>query len=232
MCSSKLGVILTNGVLLVLSLVMLMVGAVIQSSVNENYRLFTAYASLPSTLTLAFGVVLSLTALLALISVYCRNDSLLSVHIYTLTLLMIIELAVGISGFAVKPRVLDTITDSLRSAESKYTSDNLSHSSWNSFQQDLKCCGLYRYDEWFHVLGNSSLPDSCCISYGVGCGRDALSSDNFYQTGCASAISRWANRHEISFAVLLPLMLILQFFALVCSRSYIRVLNIFNSFEN
>lgn len=211
---------------------MLIAGPINHGYLNGNCRLFTTYTSVPSALTINFGVVLSLTVVLAVISVYCRNDSLLSVPIYTLTQLMIIELAVGISGFAVKPRVLDTITDSLRSAESKYTSDNLSHSSWNSFQQDLKCCGLYRYDEWFHVLGNSSLPDSCCISYGVGCGRDALSSDNFYQTGCASAISRWAHRHEISFAVLLPLMLILQFFALVCSRSYIRVLNIFNSFEN
>ncbi|CAE1297235.1 unnamed protein product [Acanthosepion pharaonis] len=133
---------------------MLIAGAIIHSSLKKNYRLFTACISVPSTLAITFEVVLSLTVLLSLISVNRRNDVLLSVHIYTLALLMIIELAVGISRFALKPIVLETITDSLRFAESKYTSDSLSRFSWNSFQDDLKYYGLYRYDEWFLVLGN------------------------------------------------------------------------------
>ena len=232
MCTSKFGVILTNAILFVISLVMIIAGAVTQNYLTINYRLIIGSISTPASFTIVFGSLLLLTAMLALISIFCRNYILLSIYIYTLGFLLIIQLGIGIAGFVMKSLMLRMIVDALLSAEPRYLSDSLANSTWNAVQRDLLCCGLHRHDEWFYYFGNSSLPDSCCIHYTPGCGEVAVKTGNVFETDCASAINVCAKKYEIQFAILLPIMLTLEFVSLVCARRHVRVLNIFNTFED
>lgn len=225
MCLSKHCLVFVNFVFLVLALVLLFVGIIIQNSLSGNYDLFSGYASTPAALMIAFGALLSFTSLLALLGVCCRSYCLLSVYICSLVVLVIVELSVGIAGFVAKSHVLSIVTNSMRSAESKYTSDHLVFVTWDSVQRNLKCCGVEKYDEWFPYLGNSSLPDSCCIVYAVDCGLVATEIGKFYQTDCSSAISYWADKHAILIAVFFSSIIVFQLLLLPCWKQYVDVLD-------
>lgn len=222
MCSSRFCLVFINVIFLVVSTVLLVIGAIIQASLDGNYGLFRGHLNIPAALTLAFGSFLLATSVLALLSVFCRSNSLLSAYICMLVLLIVIELSVGIAGFVTKSPVLSLITDTLRSAESKYTGVRFVKVTWDSVQRNLKCCGVYHYKEWFRYLGNSSIPDTCCTIYTIDCGRVAVPG-YFYETGCSRAISAWADSHEITIAVLYSCIVTLHLVCLLCLKRYLRV---------
>lgn len=220
MCSSKYCIVFVNLIFVLLALVLLIIGSTIQISLNGNYGMFSDHVSTPVALIISFGALLSLSSLLALLGVYFRSHFLLSVYVFTMFVLIVVELSVGIAGFVVKSRVLSLIADSMRSAEPKYTINHFASADWDSVQRDLKCCGVDSHNEWFAYLGNSSLPDSCCIVYTVDCGCDAVSTANFYQTSCNDAISTWTRRRETPAAILFPFIIIFQTLSVLCSKRY------------
>lgn len=221
MCSSKQYLIFANLVFLILAFVLLLIGAVIQSSLAGDYSLFHKHLATPASLTIAFGVILSFTALFAIVSVYYKHHKILSVYSGVLVILIVIEVCVGIAGFVTKPHVLNLIKDSMRLTESKYTVDNSVSATWDSLQRDLKCCGVDQYKEWFRYLGNASLPDSCCVLYTIDCGRNSTVINDFYLTGCATAVSYWTGRHEISIAILFTFLIIFQILSVLASKRYL-----------
>lgn len=217
MCLPKHCLVFVNVSFLILSIVLLNIGAIIQASLVSNYHLFNEHLGAPAALTIFFGALLSFMALLALLSVYCRSHCLLSVYICSLVVLVVIELSLGIAGFLTRSHALSLIGDSLRLAESRFTSDHFAGSTWNSVQRELKCCGVNNYEEWFSYLGNSSVPDSCCTLYAIDCGKVALKAGNFYPTSCASAISKWAENNGIYIAILVTFIIIFQLLSLFLS---------------
>ncbi|CAE1297233.1 unnamed protein product [Acanthosepion pharaonis] len=164
-----------------------------QASLVSNYHLFNEHLRAPAALTIFFWRLTLLLALLALLSVYFEAT------VYCLS------------------HALSLIGDSLRLAESRFTSDHFAGSTWNSVQRELKCCGVDNYEEWFSYLGNSSVPDSCCTLYAIDCGKVALKAGNFYPTSCANAISKWAENNGIYIAILVTFIIIFQLLSLFLS---------------
>lgn len=222
---SKYYLLIINIILLLSSLGIFIVGGIVKSDLNANYSLFREHVNNPLAFLITFGVGLCLAVLITFISVYRQNHVMLSLYIFVMALLVVIELSVGIAIFVTKSRVLSLITQSLRSAESVYSSDHVAALAWDSVQRGWRCCGLYRHDEWFRYLGRSSLPRSCCVRYSSGCGNDAVQTGNFYQTGCASALSQWAHKAEITTAVLTTFLMSLQLLSLPLARRYQRILH-------
>lgn len=232
MCSPTPWLVFINIIFFVISLVVLIIGTIIQTSLGDSYSLFNGYINAPAALTITCGALLSLTAMLAFISIYCRSRVLLSVYVFVVTFLIVIELSVGATYVVAKSYVLDIITGSLRSAESKFANDHFSSSTWNSVQRDLKCCGVDSYKEWFYYLGNSSVPDSCCILYTVGCGVNATTTANCFQPDCATAITEWADGHALSMTIFLAFIVSLQLLSLLFSWRCLRGLYRYDSIES
>lgn len=210
-----------NLVFLAISLILVIAGALIHVSLNGN-SVFGGRINAPAALPISFGFLLTLTAVFGIISITYRNSVLLCAYICFLSTLILIELPLGIIGFMVKSRVLKMITDSLRSAESKYTTDIFAASIWDTLQRELKCCGVHRHSEWLYYLNGSSLPDSCCVVYSLSCGNFAVSTGGFYQSGCTNAIAQWANKHEAAMAVVFTFIIVLQLLSIILSRTYNR----------
>ena len=217
MCTAKHCFVFINIIFLLLSVVLLNIGILIQTTLNGNYPLFRGHLGAPAAIIVAFGALLSIMALIALLGVYCRSNRLLSVYIYSQIVFIVIELSLGIAAFLTRSHALRIIKESLLSAESKYASEGFASSTWNSIQQELKCCGVDHYVEWFKYFGNYSLPDSCCALYKVDCGRTALENGNFYDRDCISAIFKWAQENGISVAVLVTFIIIFQILSLFLS---------------
>lgn len=210
-----------NLVFLTISLVLVITGTLNHVSFNGN-SVFGGRINAPAALPISFGFLLTLTALFGIISVCYRNSVLLCAYICFLSTLILIELPLGIIGFMVKSRVLKMITDSLRSAESKYTTDIFVASIWDTLQRELKCCGINRHSEWLYYLNGSSLPDSCCVVYSLSCGNFAIATGGFYKSGCTNAIAQWADKHEAAMAVLFTVIIVIQLLSLILSRTYNR----------
>lgn len=219
MCSSKCFFIVANLILMALSLMLLIFSAIIQDF-DSSYILFREYACTPTGLSIIFGSCLLCISWFALASVCLRSTFLLSVYFCILFVVTVVEVAIVIALLVMRSHVMNLITDSLLLAESKYAGDATASKTWNTLQRDLKCCGVDGHDEWFRYLGGSSVPDSCCVLYSVGCGSEAVRTGNFYETGCATAISNWSHRHVITIAIFFSLAMLSQIFSLLTSQIY------------
>ncbi|XP_072034863.1 tetraspanin-4-like [Amphiura filiformis] len=67
--------------------------------------------------------------------------------------------------------------------------------AWDTLQQEEKCCGFDRPNDWFQYAGKTfgvgDTPDSCCQIYQVGCGRSG--NDYRFKEGCGDAIMDTVN---------------------------------------
>ena len=209
---------------MIVSLMVLVFTAIIQDFDN-GYMLFRENFCTPTGLSIIFGCCLLCLSWLAIASICLRSPFLLSTYFCILFITSVIEVATVIALFVMKSHIIDLVTDSLLLAQSRYTIDNTSVKMWNTLQHSLKCCGVETYSEWFHYLRNSSVPDSCCTLYSVGCGRDAVRADNFYLLGCVSAISNWTHKHIITISVFFSFAMLMQILSLFASQFYRRSLS-------
>ena len=224
---SKTCLIFASAFFFTLGTILLFIGTAFQRAVSEEFSQYSVYTNIPTILIICLGASLVLTSLLSLLSIGCRNPIILFVYIIIFTILIIVELLVGAAVFASKSHMLGLVKESMRTTEILYTSDHSASFSWDSIQQNLHCCGLDHYEEWFRYLNKSSLPDSCCVRLTKGCGTDSISTGNFYQTDCTVAISRCVRSYSIAFAILLTFVIIFQFLSLFCARIYL--LDLINS---
>lgn len=218
--------------ILAYSLFLLLLGVKIENLLNDGYSLFIEYVGIPVAFLTTLGVFLSLAMLISFASFYCRNRLLLFPYVCLLSVLIVTQLVVGVTFYANKSRLLSLVPEILRSAESAYNRDYFANSTWNSIQQDLECCGVEHFQEWFLYFSNSSLPDSCCINYSVDCGIDAIPTDNFHKADCAGAAYRWAEQHIMATGVSFFLMLILQIICLLYSCCYLQTCYQHNSISD
>lgn len=230
MCSSsKYYLIVLNVFFLILSFVFITIGVIIQTILAANFTFLSEHLAPPAAVMLTFGILIFSASLLGLFSVSCRSQYLLWIYICFLVILIVVEFFQVISGLVAKSHVLRLILDSLRAAQSKYTRDYPASFTWDSIQRDLKCCGVSDVQEWSPHLHNKSLPDSCCTLYIINCGKTALETGNFYQSGCIGAISQWVDRLQIIIGVSVCIIIILQLQSLACSRGYLKVLQCYGS---
>ena len=213
-----------NGLLMPFSVWLIFIGTIIQTTLHGANGLFGGYVDIPPTLAILLGLLIAITSLIALLGVYFRNYRALSVYGYMLIILIVVEFSVGISGFALKSHMFGLIVDTMRSAEIEYSQNHLVNQSWDFIQQKLECCAVYTHTEWFHYLGEPHLPDSCCLSKDLDCGRTAISNGNFQKTPCSDIIFKWAHENEVVAAVLLPFIIILQIFSVFSSKFYQRAI--------
>uniref|UniRef100_A0A8C0G9F1 Tetraspanin n=1 Tax=Chelonoidis abingdonii TaxID=106734 RepID=A0A8C0G9F1_CHEAB len=57
----------------------------------------------------------------------------------------------------------------------------------NIIQEEMHCCGVTDYTDWFPVLGTNVVPDRCCMENSQDCGRNStdLFEDNKHVLGTA-----------------------------------------------
>lgn len=91
-------------------------------------------------------------------------------------------------------------------------------------QQEFKCCGAIRFEDWEVSLWHKgppsrpsdSVPDSCCKTTSEGCGRRNHPS-NIYYTGCIYKLADEVKEHLIILGAVGLGICVLQIFGMVLS---------------
>ncbi|CAI7998339.1 Tetraspanin-7 [Geodia barretti] len=124
---------------------------------------------------------------------------ILVVYAISLGLLVVCEIAGGITAAVARNKVESVFRDSANSTFSKYNDsrDSSERDTWNQFQKDFKCCGVESYKDYRTVFKNDSVPVSCCDSRKIDDGENCTmvvqnvtnnANHYIYSKGCADAI--------------------------------------------
>ncbi|XP_064421729.1 CD63 antigen-like [Latimeria chalumnae] len=141
-----------------------------------------------AALLIVVGVIITIISFLGCCGTWSENQCLLITFTAFLAVILIIEIAAGITFYVLHPKIEKLITTQSTKIIDEYSSKM--QNSINDIQSKFHCCGGKNYTDWFysHIWGkNSSVPDSCCKKPKTGCGSNT-SSENIYQQGCLEKI--------------------------------------------
>lgn len=135
-------------------------GSVVLAGIND-YSHFVGSALLaPPIVLIVAGAIVFIIAFLgcfgAIREVYC----MLITFAILLIVILIVELAVGITGAVVKNSFEMVLKDTLKQSMANYSINDAEKEVWDKFQAKLQCCGVDSSDDWSAVTGN--IPYSCC----------------------------------------------------------------------
>ena len=73
-----------------------------------------------------------------------------------------LQIGSGIAAFALKGDLKDAIEVNMKTAMGSYTNETEYKDVWDAVQNNFQCCGVEKPDDWYNVLGNNNVADSCC----------------------------------------------------------------------
>ena len=110
---------------------------------------------------------------------------------FFLFLILIAQIGAGIAAFALKGDLKDAIEVNMQTAMGSYTNETEYKDVWDAVQSNFECCGVEKPKDWYPVLGNNTVADSCCEDGQVeGCGKDkGPTLEGIYPEGCFTKFS-------------------------------------------
>jgi CD63 antigen len=121
-----------------------------------------------------------------------------------LTVIFILELAAGITGYILKNSTKELVMNALRPTMIHYADPDNKHitKGWDEIHTNFRCCGLESYEDWKQAQ-NGSVPLSCCeIPNGV---LDEFKCNNetttLYPDGCVNTFGSFIQTHAASLAI-------------------------------
>ncbi|XP_043965363.1 tetraspanin-7-like [Gambusia affinis] len=121
----------------------------------------------------------------------CRGRPwMLKLYAVFLSLVFVIELVAGISGFIFRQEIKGTFLTSFSEAVMWYNGYDERSMAVDSVQRTLHCCGVQNFTSWFSSVyfPASGIPASCCVTY-VECSKAelknvTLAAHKVYRQGC------------------------------------------------
>jgi len=192
-----------NFIFFLAGLGLIIAGAVVQT----KFDTFTAFVgdsfSGAAILLIIVGSVIFIIGFFGCCGAYKENYCMTMTFAVLLGIIFILEIAAGITAYAMRNQVKTFVEGALSESMGKY--GNASNPgitrSWTVAQTDFKCCGIHNYTDWVDSTANltaNSLPDSCCQVFEDGCGTNVLkehASDLnefiFADQGCLGGFVGW-----------------------------------------
>ncbi|XP_043231853.1 tetraspanin-9-like [Amphibalanus amphitrite] len=102
----------------------------------------------------------------------------------------------------------------------QYRNNSSTARDWDHVQRALRCCGPTGAADWAPVLGNGTVPDSCCERAAA---ANCSGAEGSFSAGCAPAVQalvagqrRWSVALATATASLLLLLIIVMLSGAVC----------------
>jgi len=145
-------------------------------------------------LMLVVGAIVLIVAFLGCCGACSENQCMLLMFFNFLTIIFILELAIGIYGFVNKSELEDTLQKDFEDAiKYKYkngTTDSVIKKTIDKFQEQFECCG---YNSWFdwrlssYYNDTRLIPASCCKVKSATCPSQE-DPDEYYSKGCFNEV--------------------------------------------
>ncbi|XP_030829577.1 CD63 antigen isoform X1 [Strongylocentrotus purpuratus] len=179
----------------------IIVGGSLTLTLYSEYVDFTGNTGTAIPIALiCIGVFIFLTGFFGCCGAVKENYCMLGTYAFIMVLLLILELAAGISGYVLRDDIDKLVDDNMTDLQKEYNSSTSTQQLFDNMQKNLECCGRNNYTEWFGFnvnktsgINNNMVPMSCCIIQEDGCNMD-VSSDpyvagqNIYVSPCYNAL--------------------------------------------
>lgn len=140
-----------------------------------------------------------------------------------LSVIFILELSAGITGYILKNSTYSLITSALKPTMVEYTNPNKTHIAigWDNIQETYKCCGLEStdehqgFDDWMDAV--KGIPLSCCDIPNGHLDTFVCNStqETLHKSGCVQAFGDFIKSHAMSLALVGVILAVIQLFGLL-----------------
>lgn len=134
-----------------------------------------------------------------------------------MTIIFVLELAAGITGYILKSSTTDLITSSLKPTLVDYINEDKKHIAvgWDNIQQNFGCCGLESYEDWEKAV--NATPLSCCdIPRGIlntfTCNNETTT---LHAVGCVKSFGEFIQMHAKTLGLAGIILAMVQLFGLI-----------------
>jgi CD63 antigen len=110
---------------------------------------------------------------------------------FFLFLILIAQIGAGIAAFALKGDLKDAIEVNMKDGLQLYKNTTEFKTVWDAVQGNFECCGVEKPDDWYPIVGDNNVTDSCCQGgEAPECGMNkGPSLDGIYPEGCFTKFS-------------------------------------------
>lgn len=195
-----------NLLFVISGIILLSIGSIIHS-VYYNYHHFLddRFFSVPSLL-IAVGSIIFFIAFFGCCGAIRENYCMIVTFATLMAVVFILELSAGISGYVLRGSASENIKEKMHETMKNYNKSVDITEVWNKIQKDFDCCGTNGPSEWIEILGNDTLPVSCCssVSTSVSTSQSVnnvsscrLNSNNVHSVGCLRAVETFVKAHAV-----------------------------------
>ncbi|XP_052066111.1 tetraspanin-9-like [Mytilus californianus] len=180
---------------------------------------------LPSHYVFGATAIICITGVVALIIGFCGlvggiMESRLCMVVYFVFNIVVFaaEITIIAIGFSKKSQLQSFVKEELMySLEFSHNPDIQSNKREgvdnviDYIQQDLKCCGINNYTDWFNHPawpGNSYVTDSCCLHEEEECGKSTTAV--WFRRGCKGEIDYWFIQNMTALGISALMIIVLQ----------------------
>ncbi|XP_059616981.1 CD63 antigen [Phlebotomus argentipes] len=148
-------------------LLILTVGAIIQSSYNHYSNFVDHTIWVAPILLIIVGSIVFIIAFFGCCGAVKENSCMVLTFSVFLIIIFLLEIGIGIAGYVKHGQLEDILEKGFNSTLHNYDKNVDSQHAWSLIQSELKCCGIQGPSDWQQVFHNTTLPTSCCIEMPV-----------------------------------------------------------------
>uniref|UniRef100_A0A1L8DK60 Tetraspanin n=2 Tax=Nyssomyia neivai TaxID=330878 RepID=A0A1L8DK60_9DIPT len=144
-------------------LLILTVGAIVQSSYHHYSNFVDDTVSVAPILLIIVGSVIFIISSFGCCGALKENSCMVLTFSVFLIVIFLLEFGIGIAGYVKHGQLEEILEKGFNSTLHNYDKSIDSQHAWRLIQSELSCCGIQGPRDWQQVFHNSSLPNSCCV---------------------------------------------------------------------
>ncbi|XP_056636239.1 CD151 antigen [Diorhabda sublineata] len=146
---------------------------------------------------LATGILVTFISCLGCVGSVKEVRCMLVIYFIILFLIFVTMLVGGILGYVFRGKIDNTIRIGMESSLRDYGNNKAVTDAWDQTQIQLKCCGVYGYQDW-----QNNIPRSCCkmTANGIAVPCNSVEGNNEFtinQDGCLGVTKNFVKAHAV-----------------------------------
>jgi len=190
----KYMVLLFNLLFFFLGCAIIGLGIYMQIKMAAYFDLLGNITITSATILIILGAIVTIISFFGCCGAIMENSCMMYTFGTLVTLILLVEVGLTVVVVIYKNEVKDELEKQLKEGLKNYNSTEGPHggiaATWDILQQNYQCCGVENYEDWkesvFEKNHPDSVPDSCCRSESLNCGKDKLKQrkGRIYTDGC------------------------------------------------
>ncbi|XP_058061342.1 CD63 antigen-like [Anopheles bellator] len=159
-------VLMLSFMCVVIEIIQIVVGAVLD-------RLFSVYTVFLDNdferlthFLIAVGIVLVFLSIFGLVGTIFENKGMIFLYAGIYSVIVILEILIAVTAFSMTSRVDRMLNRRMDNVMERFHTDSFMRASFNHMQNEMNCCGIQSYSDWFEFHPGQHLPNSCCSASG------------------------------------------------------------------